>query len=83
MLRTLSLGWKQPESLMKLFFVTKTGKSISGFLTEGDWLSHWDVLKEEDLGSSGPDPRPTSGREGCEDKAKWVSEEILTSLTLQ
>lgn len=35
MLRTLSLGRKQPESPTNLFFVTKAGEPISGFLTEG------------------------------------------------
>lgn len=58
MLRTLSLGRKQPESPTNLFFVMKAGKPISGFLTEGHWLSCWDVLKEEELGSSGPGPGP-------------------------
>lgn len=36
MLATLSLGKKWPESLMDLFFMTKVGKSVSGFLK-------WDI----------------------------------------
>ena len=87
MLISLSLGRKQPESLMKLFFVTKAGKkkrgAISSFLIEGHWLRSWGCFEGRGmLGSSDPVPGPIFRREGNEDKAKWVSEETPTPLNL-
>lgn len=77
MLNTLSLDRKQPESLMKLF-------SVNSFLDsqQRDTDLATGIFWRKELSASSPVPGPISRREGSEDKAKWVSEETLTSRDL-
>lgn len=72
---------------MKLFFVTKFDKekkrgSLSDLQQRDTDIAPGDILKEEEIGSSGPVPGPISRGKGSEDKAKWVSKRTLTSWAL-